>query len=388
MRQGHCTITPAVVRATARQALHAALPWRRYGRRVTAGKLLDLLLLAAALAASLSAVVRRFRFGFCHETARQAVHANLPDLGRLTDGLADALHRFAGRRLRRRRWVVAFDLHFCPFYGRRDTPGLVGGQKKQGTQYFYGYATAVLVHRRHRYTVGLVALTGKPKPHEVVAALLAQRDARGLKRRGLVLDSGFDSGDVLLPLQARGLSCAVPLRRKGSGVNRRNAAWRLAAGAVTEVAWVTENSRRPVRTQAVVWQRRAGKTMVVAFGGWGAAAARSELRRAALAKRWYRRRFGIETSYRQLNQCKASTTAKDVRSRLLLVGLGLVLRQVWVWLAWQAARAWGLGPRAWVAGLPLARLAEWLAELLRRQYPEERSIPLGTPLLPLDDLRL
>ena len=160
MRPPHCTITPAVVRSTARKALQEALPWRGYGRRVTVGLLLDVLLLVAAVKSSLSAVVKRFRFGFSDETARKAVAANLPEVGPLTDGLVDALYLFGSRALRRRKWVVAIDEHRTPFYGDRSTFGVTGGQKKHGTKYAYGYATAVLVHHRHRFTVGLIALTG------------------------------------------------------------------------------------------------------------------------------------------------------------------------------------------------------------------------------------
>src|SRR5689334_14416479 len=156
MRQRHCTLTPSAVRSTAHAALRRALPWQGHGRRVSPARLLDLLLLVAALRSSLSAVARRFAFGFSHETARQALRANLPGLGALTEGLADALHAFGGRAWRRRRWDAAVDLHYCPFYGERRTPGVVGGPHKQGTRYFYAYATAVLLHRRQRYTVGLL----------------------------------------------------------------------------------------------------------------------------------------------------------------------------------------------------------------------------------------
>ena len=121
-----------------------------------------------------------------------------------------------------------------------------------------------------------------------------------------------------------------------------------------------------------------------AFGGWGSRAARSEVQRARLAQRWYRKRFGIETSYRQMNECKARTTKKDVRYRLLLIGLALLLRQVWVWLSWQVARAWGLRPTRGVEELRLARLSEWLADVLTSKYKEEKEIRLETPLLPLD----
>jgi Transposase DDE domain len=382
MRRCHCTITPSTVRLAARQALRQSLPWRGYGRLVTVGKLLDLLLLAAALASSLSAVVKRFLFGFSHETARKAVAANLPDLATLTDGLLDALHLFGRRLLRRREWVVAIDSHRAPFYGDRSARGVTGGQKKHGSKYAYAYATAALVHHRHRFTVGLLALTGGERPHEVVAALLGQVEARGLRLRGVVLDSGFDSGEVLLLLQRRGLSYTVPLQRKGKQNNRRNAVWALEVGSVTRVEWRTDKTNKPVSTQAVVLRRPAEKDKkVYAFGGWGPDQAQAQLRRARLARRWYRKRFGIETSYRQMNECKARTTKKDVRYRLLLVGLALLLRQVWVWLTGQLARDRRLRPTAWVALLPLARMAEWLADLLKRKYKEEKAIHLGSPLL-------
>ena len=384
MRQDHGTITPATVRSTARQALRTVLTWRAYGRLVTVGKLLDVLLLAASLVSSLAAVVRRFAFGFSHETARQAVNANLPERTELTNGLLDALYLFGTRALRRRSWVVAIDEHRCPFYGDRSTPGVTGGPKKHGTKYAYGYATAVLVHHRHRLTVGLLALTGGEKPHEVVAALLAQMEARGVKLRGVVLDSAYDSGATLLLLQERKLSYTVPLRRKGNKNNRRNALWLLEVGTVTTVEWQTEKTRQPVSTQAVVLQRPQDKDKkVYAFGGWGAAEARSEVRRARLAKRWYRKRFGIETSYRQMNEAQAKTTKKDIRYRLLLIGVALLLRQVWVWLTAQVAHAWDLRPTEDVPDLRLAQMGDWLADVLKRKYKEDKVIHLGVPLLPL-----
>jgi hypothetical protein len=391
MRHSYSTLTPAVVHRTARTVLQQALPWKPYGRLVTVARLLGLLVLVAVLRSSLSAVARRFRFGFSHETARQAVHANLPNVPKLTRALVNALYRF-DHRLRHRRWTVAMDLHYQPFYGQRDTAGVVGSQKKQGTHYFYGYATAELVHRRHRYTVGLLAVTEKTKPHQVVAALLGQLGQHRLRVRGVVLDSGFDSGETLLLLQKRGLAYTVPLRRKGRGSNRRNACFAQPVGTVTTTDWVTEDRRRPVQTAVVVVQRPDEKrTRVYAFGGWSAPRALSATRASAAARQaqqWYRRRFGIETSYRQLHECQGKTTAKDVAYRLLLVGLALLLRQVWVWLTWQMARSQQARSGDWIGELPLQRLLHWLAEVLQRRYPEEKVIELQQPLLDLEGLQL
>jgi hypothetical protein len=382
MRRDHCTITPAFVRSVARQALAKALPWHGYGRLATAQKILDVLLLAAALVSSLSAVVKRFTFGFSHETARKAVDSNLPDLDTLTEGLLDALYLFGSRALRRRKWVIAIDEHRDPFYGDRSTPGVTGGQKKHGTKYAFGYATAVLVHMRHRFTVGLIALSGGEKPHEIVEALLLQIEGRGLKVRGVVLDSGFDAGDVLLLLQKRKYSYTVPLRKKGNSKNnKRNVVWELEVGTVTKVSWKTDKGNKPVSTLAVVMQRPKEKEKkVYAFFGWGKTEAWRQQRRAALARRWYRKRFGIETSYRQMRQAKVKTTKKDVRYRLLLIGLALLLRQAWVWLTKHLACELKLKPSQPVAVLPLRRMAEWLADSLESIYKEEKVIPLASPL--------
>ena len=46
----------------------------------------------------------------------------------------------------------------------------------------------------------------------------------------------------------------------------------------------------------------------------------------------YRQRFGIESSYRQLREAKAKTCSRSPVVLLFLVGVALVLRNVWVWL--------------------------------------------------------
>lgn len=383
MRRSYSTITPAVVHRLARSVLEGALGFRDYKRSVTRAQLIDLVLLVASTTRTLFAIAGRY-FRFSHETARAALHHNLSSLDELTDRLADALHAAAAftRRDRRRSWTCAIDLHYVPFYGACDTPGVVGGPKKAGTSFFHCYATCVLIHRRRRYTVGLLAVERGQKPHEQVRALLAQVAARDLTVGGVVLDAGFDSGETILLLQEKKLSYAVPLRKKGNGTNRRNDRYHQPTGTLATMEWTTEKSRRPVWTRVLVWQRpNESRARVYAFGGWGDAAAVSEARRAWLSRRRYRERFGIETSYRQKNQARGWTTSASAEYRLLLEGLALVLRQVWVCLTQRIAKARGLLPRAWVSELPLVEMLEWLAQRIRSRYPRTRHINLTTPTL-------
>src|SRR5579885_1118469 len=168
MRPSYSTITPALIHAQARAALQRCLPWQPYHQSVCVADLLSLLLLMAAHTASLFATVRRF-FAFSHETARRAVQANLPSGDQLVRGLVQALHDVAAfsRLDRRRHWLLAIDTHEVAYYGRK-TPAVRGGPKKQGTTWFFGYATACLLHRRRRYTVALCPLQAQSKPHDIV----------------------------------------------------------------------------------------------------------------------------------------------------------------------------------------------------------------------------
>jgi putative transposase len=50
----------------------------------------------------------------------------------------------------------------------------------------------------------------------------------------------------------------------------------------------------------------------------------------------YRRRFGIESSYRQMRQGRARTSSPSAVLRLWLVGLAFLLRNLWIWIRFTA----------------------------------------------------
>lgn len=370
MRPCHSTCSPAAVHADLKAVLSRTLRLPGYKRSVTAGQLLDLLVLMATSLRTLFAVARA-RCPFSAETGRRAVRSALPSAAVLADRLADALHAVAafGRLDLRRRWTVAVDTHLVAYYGDPDTAGVAGGPRKQGTNLFHTYATAVLIHKRRRFTVGLLAVGPGTKPHEVVRLLLEQIRRRGLTVGGVVLDAGFAGGDTVLLLQQLGVNYTVPLQRTGKK-DRRSAWFDQPHGTIGTVEWTTKKGRKPVGTRVLVWRRKEDrKTKVFAFSGWGAGEAVAERKRAWLGRRRYRERFGIETSYRQKNQARAWTTSRSLEYRLLLEGIAHVLRQVWVCRSAEAARAGKLRPTEWVGDLPFVDLLEGIADQLRQQYP-------------------
>lgn len=368
MNQGYYKVMPRTVYAVAKSSLVKVIDWEDFGRKVTVGKLLDLILMCACLRLSLSGACRRHDFGFSHETARKAVNANLPDShDELLEGYLNQLLALVPFDVLKSEFVVAIDEHRTPFYGKKKTTGVTGGVKKHGTKYAYSYATAIIVHHRKRYTVGLIPLFKGDKPHQVVERLVQQMVHRGLKIRGIVLDSAYDSGETLLFLQQKKLFYTVPLRRKGDKKNRRNELWNRPIGEVTQTSWTTEESRKEVTTEIQVWRGPNNQAVrVYAFGGWDEKQARTQLERGRLARRWYRKRFGIETGYRQMNEVKAKTTKKDVIYRLLLIGVALLIRQVWVVLSAELAQTKKAKPTAWL-GWTLRELADMILQFIHRK---------------------
>ena len=79
----------------------------------------------------------------------------------------------------------------------------------------------------------------------------------------------------------------------------------------------------------------------------------------------YRRRFGIETTYRQMQEARIKTCTRCPRIRLLLIGIALILRNVWVWLHFQWARnKYGAEPIVYLELLRFRQMLDWIRQVI------------------------
>ena len=90
----------------------------------------------------------------------------------------------------------------------------------------------------------------------------------------------------------------------------------------------------------------------------------------------YRRRFGIECSYRMLRRVRASTTSRNPSLRFFLLGIGLILVNTWVFLRWTFSRLMDRGPRR-VDGsrFRLHRFTKFLIRTVEKIYGSISSVP-------------
>jgi putative transposase len=336
------TLTPEHVHRCAAGLLAECLRLTDYGRTCPARTLLTIVFAACARITSLFAAAAGLRRGPSPETVRKALLANLPKLELLERRLNDALRAATPARLGARQ-RLAVDLTLIPYHGTHhaDEDELYRSQVKSGTTHFHAYATAYLVRHGQRVTAALTFVRQGEGLARVLGRLLRTARAAGVRPRLLLLDRGFYSVGVIRYLQAARYPflMPVPLRGrkadhpKGPGGTRVFDYWRR--GGTARHRLIAPGGRAASVGIVVHCRNRAGRRgkhgrerLVYAYWGWVPPSARqvSEL---------YRTRFGIESSYRQMNQCRARTCTRNPAVRLFLVGVALVLRNVWVWLHWE-----------------------------------------------------
>jgi Transposase DDE domain len=396
MRSCHYTIASPQVHGRAFDLLQGALRLRDHGPKCTAPVVLAVLFWAAARVTSLAAACAALCDAPCDQAIRNALLATLPDFAQLQCALNRALAGGLPKVLLGRGQYVAIDLTLLPYYGRpeSDPEELYRGQSKAGTKQFHAYATAYIIFEGCRYTLGLRAVRHSDPWEDVVRDLLRQVRKAGVKVRLLLLDRGFYSVGVIRYLQAARCPFLMPAIRRGRKPGHPqgpSGTWAFTTHKRSGWARYTleerNDRRRATVTLAVCCHRlpertRSGRLVkrrevVWLYALWG-------FRPGSVAqvRETYRKRFGIESSYRQLHQARVRTSSRSPLLRLLFVGLALVLRNVYVWLHWEVLARKRRGKRRVdLNQLPFRAMLHWLLRVVEALLGVKESMPSERPFL-------
>ena len=395
MRKSTNTLTPAQVYRFAIDFCQPYLKFRAVGK-VTGEVILSVLFAAAARISSIHETCGRLAKAPCEETFTAALYPQLLDVNLIKRRVNAAFAGHLPRAIRRskRPLTIAIDLTLIAYYGKYplDDTNVYRSQAKRGTNSFFAYATAYLVLHGERFTLAVIPVTRSESLKEILQELLQVLSQMGLKVALLLLDRGFYSVEVirylqqarrpfLMPVVCHGRKADHPLGPSASNVFK----------AMKTSGWYTytlEDGKKKKATVSVCVKRaryknkhgqRKRETWVYAY--WGITP-----KRVDWVKDTYRRRFGIETSYRQMNQCRIRTTTKKFHVRFLYVAIGLLLRNLWVWLHHVVLSSPRRGFRRynWEL-LRVERMLVWLEEVARILYglvdtvATERHIPESVP---------
>ena len=295
---------------------------------------------------------------------------------RINAALHTQLPRRIVRRLEKLRFELALDVHEIPYHGQaaQTEEEVRGGKAKAGTTHFHCYASVAIVHQDQRYELGVTFVWADDSMAQVVERLIQQVRSLNMRIRRAYLDKGFCSPGVLTALRAHRISYIIPIPLRG----RKDEAGHFISGIGTLFTGLHGYFNRYTFNQnttneytervAVVRTYTAGRYRRHGSAWFAYAVYGCDGLPPNRIFQLYRRRFGIESGYRQLDQVRARTASQNPALRLLLVGLALILlnaymtlRQVWLTLRHYGSRT----HRLW---LTLKRLSLLLAHLIEQLF--------------------
>ena len=367
-------LTDQEVLQRAHTLLAEHLPLAADGYSCTTDDLLDVLLGVAANCGTIEAVCADLVGIPDAETIRGYFNEQLrvEDLPELERRLNAAVAKEMPSRLWRQGRDVAIDGHDRPYYGKQaQAVGLwVRGQARDGTTRFYRVVTAYVMLNNLRFTLVVRFVFPEEDTVQVLRDVLERVKRLGIAIRRLFLDKGFAGTDVQEYLTGAGQPAliACPIRGKTGGTRA------LCQGNKSYLTTHTFNSGSSRQWPAQLAVCRAFTT----------AGRTKRLKRRATwlvfilihlhlsprqARRLYRRRFGIESSYRCAGDVRGWTTSPNPAYRFVLLALSFVLLNVWTHLCWLFTQVPRRGGR-WldVRRLRLSRFAKFIIRALERRY--------------------
>jgi putative transposase len=367
-------LTDQQVLEYARAGLQEHLTLTAEGYKCTTEDLLDVLLGVGVKGGTIEATCADLVGTPDPETIRQYLNEQLTveTLPELEQNLNAALAAQIPRRVYRRACDIAIDFHDRPYYGRSSQEeGLwVRGKAKNGTTRFYRVATAYVILAGLRVTLAVGFFLPGNDTVTILGILLHRVKTLNIQVNRLFLDKGFASIDVMDYLTQNALSAliACPIRGRTGGTRA------LCTGNksyLTTHTFKSQNSGSFTADLAVcrvfTTAKRTGRMRRRA--DWMVFILINLELSPRQARRTYRRRFGIETSYRCAGQVRGWTTSRNPVYRFLLIGLSFFLLNVCLCLRWLFTQVPRRG-RRWldVKRFELTRFANFIVRALERQY--------------------
>jgi len=233
----------------------------------------------------------------------------------------------------------AVDLTYLPYHGRhkRSFLEVVRSKAKSGTTHFHAYASLYVIKRNKRFTLDMVPVTRETSLVEVLETFLTRLDGCGYKMKLLFLDKGFYTSVVLQYLLDMHVPAVIPVvvRGRSGGVRHH-----LKGRRSHRTRYTVKSSKYGLEVEFPLYV--VCKYGVDRYGGrmgsqlFGYAVLNANIRLDRVFGE-YRRRFGIESSYKLMNVVRAKTTSQDPTFRLLLVLMALLVVNHWVASQWKHA---------------------------------------------------
>ena len=237
----------------------------------------------------------------------------------------------------------AIDITLDPYYGKRTGKYenyIIGDKRKASTSYFYGYASLYVSEPNRHVSLGVVPITKTTRVLGVVTTFIDKIRELGLGIKSLCLDREFYVADIFNFLQREEIPHIIPAKMQSSEM-KKQVRGRKSKSFTYELNSGKENAVMLNVVDCVLYLNGKKDKHGIehhAFVIYGLCTVPHHVRSR------YKRRFGIETSYRMRNTIKPKTTTKDPVIRYFYALVSFVLQNIWIATKWRTFKKKQPGP--------------------------------------------
>lgn len=273
---------------------------------------------------------------------------------------------------------IAIDLNLIPYYGKpsnEELPYIYRSEAKSGTCSFYAYATLYVLMKNKRITLAIRGVRWSDTTVAIITYLLAELSELKIRVKKLYLDRGFFSTPVIRWLQALDIPFVMPAIRRG----KQGGIKQFLKGKKSYKTTYTMTRSKDDSVTFDLWivcKYRKGKRgkRGIEYFAYVIYKAKASL---SYIHQDYRKRFGIESSYRLKNLSRIRTNNKNPVLRLLFVGISFLLVNIWVNLLWLKISRKRRGCRLIYRQLfGFKQMLAFLCQVVERKYQLVESIYL------------
>jgi len=253
-------------------------------------------------------------------------YENKESVEREFKSIFDINYRIAkARGLFRRKVDVAIDTTDLPFYGNKNTPMVLGIQPQRGTHHGYKYASICIVEKGIRFTLLALPIGQWDEIDEIFEKLIRYAKSK-VKINRVYCDRWFYRTKTIKILKKYNLKFIIQAK-KFSNIKRIIRENKGKEIIVDNIEISTQKCEKEVIRIFALPHRRDNKKKVVFATNIDVTESN-----AFLCGELFRRRWGIETSYRVKCDFRAKTSSKNYVIRLFHFLFSVMLYNTWVLL--------------------------------------------------------
>ncbi len=232
--------------------------------------------------------------------------------------------------------MIAIDKHEIPRYDKDNMKYLIRSKPKKGTSKFEAYATMQAVDSPVNATLGCIPLTREDFDADFVRKFVNILRKSNIMYRLFLLDREFYSVDIMTEMYRAGKKFLMPAIKNATvknAIEAAHAAGKTKGSCVSDFTITNRKGKTASFNLVIVpsaMHGQEGKTVVEQYVAFATNLPFSNaLHEIDTASPDYRKRWGIETGYRQIEQIRAKTISRNQDIRLLVFFVSVFVYNMW-----------------------------------------------------------